>query len=121
MLVTLMLVIVSAERQRRQRRDEERELTQEEVLEIVDDTTIPDDNEEEIARRELNDEWDQHMSDFVPEDMLSVELEAGKEVSLHEDSPDENIMMRGAYFTTSPPGTAKEDKLIDFFVLDPNY
>ena len=29
--------------------------------------------------------------------------------------------MRGAYFVNAPPGTDKEEKLIDFFVLDPNY
>jgi hypothetical protein len=29
--------------------------------------------------------------------------------------------MRGAYFVNTAPGTANEDKLIDFFVLDPNY
>ena len=28
--------------------------------------------------------------------------------------------MRGAFFTTSPPSAAKEEKAIDFFVLDPN-
>jgi hypothetical protein len=29
--------------------------------------------------------------------------------------------MRGAYFVNAAPGTEKQDKLIDFFVLDPNY
>ena len=29
--------------------------------------------------------------------------------------------MRGAYFVNAAAGTAKDDKLIDFFVLDPNY
>jgi len=29
--------------------------------------------------------------------------------------------MRGAYFVNTKPGTSKNDRLIDFFVLDPNY
>jgi len=29
--------------------------------------------------------------------------------------------MRGAYFVNADAGTKKEDRLIDFFVLDPNY
>ena len=29
--------------------------------------------------------------------------------------------MRGAYFVNAAPGTEKKDRLIDFFVLDPNY
>lgn len=29
--------------------------------------------------------------------------------------------MRGAYFVNAPPGTEKKDRLIDFFILDPNY
>tara|TARA_B110000285_G_C14927673_1_gene515830 strand:+ start:281 stop:511 length:231 start_codon:yes stop_codon:yes gene_type:complete len=40
---------------------------------------------------------------------------------LNELAPAESIYMRGAYFVNAPPGTANEDKLIDFFVLDPNY
>ena len=86
----------------------------------MDDETIEDDPDE-IKRKELNDEWDQHMSDFVPEDMLSVQINAGDEVSLHEDAPQDSIYMRGAYFVTTPPGADNKEKLIDFFVLDPNY
>jgi hypothetical protein len=29
--------------------------------------------------------------------------------------------MRGAYFVNAAPGTEKSERLIDFFVLDPNY
>ena len=28
--------------------------------------------------------------------------------------------MRGAFYTTSPPSAKKEDKLIDFFIMDPS-
>ena len=40
---------------------------------------------------------------------------------MHEDAPKDSIHMRGAYFVNAPAGTNKEDKLIDFFVLDVNY
>lgn len=32
----------------------------------------------------MMEEWDAHMSDFVPEDMLTIELNAREEISLHE-------------------------------------
>ena len=41
--------------------------------------------------------------------------------SIHEDAHDQPIHIRGAYFVNAGPGTEKEDRLIDFFVLDPNY
>ena len=40
---------------------------------------------------------------------------------MHEDAPDNAIYMRGAYFVNADATTPKEDRLIDFFVLDPNY
>jgi hypothetical protein len=61
------------------------------------------------------------MSDFVPDDMLTVDIDPREEISLHEDAPKDSIYIRGAYFVNAPAGTPKEDKLIDFFVLDPNY
>ena len=66
-------------------------------------------------------EWDTHMADFVPNDMLSVQLNPREEISLHEDAPDKSTYIRGAYFVNAPPGSQKQDRLIDFFVLDPNY
>jgi hypothetical protein len=29
-------------------------------------------------------EWDTHMSDFVPDDMLTIQLNPREEISLHE-------------------------------------
>ena len=66
-------------------------------------------------------EWDAHMSDFVPDDMLTIDLNPREEVSLHEDAPDSSIYMRGAYFVNTAAGVEKKDTLIDFFILDPNY
>lgn len=61
------------------------------------------------------------MSDFVPEDMLTVEIQPREEISIHEDAPETETYIRGAFFVNAPPGTEKKDKLIDFFILDPNY
>lgn len=69
----------------------------------------------------MMEEWDTHMSDFVPDDMLTAELQPREEISIHEDAPYESIYMRGAYFVNSQPGVPKEDSQIDFFILDPNY
>lgn len=69
----------------------------------------------------MMEEWDEHMSDFVPDDMLTVELQAREEISLHEDAPKDSIYIRGAYFVNAAPGTEKGDRLIDFFILDANY
>lgn len=35
----------------------------------------------------MMDEWDAHMSDFVPDDMLTVQLQPREEISIHEDAP----------------------------------
>ena len=64
------------------------------------------------------------MSDFEPEDMLTIELNSNEEISLHEYVSDDNQMqyIRGAYFVNSGKYLIDENKqLIDFFVLDPNY
>ena len=49
---------------------------------------------------------------------------------MHEDAPQESVYVRGAYFVNNAGGTglnradvitARKDKTIDFFVLDPSY
>ena len=70
----------------------------------------------------MMEEWDLHMSDFVPEDMLTIELNTREEISLHEYASADRDMqyVRGAYFVNSGKSTEAK-QLIDFFVLDPNY
>lgn len=70
---------VFAQRQRRKRREEERDITASEVEEITDDATIEDDPDE-LEKKAMMEEWDEHMSDFVPDDMLTVELQAREEI-----------------------------------------
>jgi hypothetical protein len=62
-----------------------------------------------LAKKEMMEEWDTHMSDFVPEDMLAVELQPREEISIHEDAPYDSIYMRGAYFVNAAPGASKDD------------
>lgn len=40
---------------------------------------------------------------------------------MHEDAPESSTYIRGAFFVNAGPNVKKEDKLIDFFILDPNY
>jgi hypothetical protein len=81
-LMALMTIgdhVVMAGRQRRKRKESERDITAEEVDEITDDKKI-EDNEDTIAKTKILEEWDEHMKDFVPEDMLTVELNTREEI-----------------------------------------
>ena len=80
LILNLDSVSVMANRQRRQRKDkEERDITAKEVEEITDDSEIKDD-EEDLDKKQILQEWDLHMKDFVPEDMLTVELNQREEL-----------------------------------------
>ena len=72
-------LFVSAQRQRRQRKEDERDITPSEVEEITDDSSIEDDPDE-LAKKAMMEEWDTHMADFVPNDMLSVQLNPREEI-----------------------------------------
>lgn len=78
-------LFVSADRQRRQRNENERDITPTEVEEITDDKTIEDDPDE-LAKKAMMEEWDNHMSDFVPNDMLSVQLNPREEIVSRNDT-----------------------------------
>jgi len=72
-------IFVNAQRQRRERKDDERDITAEEVEEMADDSMIEDDPDE-LAKKAMMEEWDVHMADFVPNDMLSVQLNPREEI-----------------------------------------
>lgn len=57
----------------------------------------------------MMEEWDAHMSDFVPEDMLTIDLNTREEISLHEYvSADIDMQyIRGAYFVNAGQSTEK--------------
>jgi len=46
---------------------------------MTDDKTIIDDPDE-LAKKAMMEEWDEHMADFVPNDMLSVQLNPREEI-----------------------------------------
>lgn len=71
---------MQAGRNRRKRRDKERDITAEEVIEIAEDSTIVDNEEDELEKKAILEEWETHMKDFVPEDMLTVELKTSEEI-----------------------------------------
>lgn len=58
---------------------QERDITAVEIEEITNDKTIEDDPDE-LAKKAMMEEWDKHMSDFVPDDMLTVELNPREEI-----------------------------------------
>lgn len=46
---------------------------------MTDDKTIEDDPDE-LAKKAMMEEWDSYMADFVPNDMLSVQLNPREEI-----------------------------------------
>tara|TARA_B110000285_G_scaffold206192_1_gene244573 strand:+ start:368 stop:514 length:147 start_codon:yes stop_codon:yes gene_type:complete len=48
------------------------------------------------------------MATFVPTDMLTLELGAGEEVTLHEDATNEPLYIRGAYFVNNKAGVPRD-------------
>ena len=74
-------------------------------------------------------EWETYMSDFVPEDMLTMTINAKTDLvtiylslyiliqAFYEDvPPNVEVYVRGAYFVTSK---GEEKPPIDFFIVDP--
>tara|TARA_B110000285_G_C14752316_1_gene435751 strand:+ start:109 stop:318 length:210 start_codon:yes stop_codon:yes gene_type:complete len=63
-----------------------------------------------LEKKAMMEEWDVHMSDFVPEDMLTIELNTREEISLHEFADSKRGMqyIRGAYFVNA--GQSTENK-----------
>ena len=53
------------------------------------------------------------MSDFVPKEMLTVEILPGEDFTLFIDTKTPNSNFRGAFFTTGP----KETSSIDVYVV----
>ena len=55
-------------------------------------------------------EYELHMKDFEPSDMITIELPPGEEMTLHEDQRDEtSIYIRGAYYTNSKIGSTNRN------------
>jgi len=68
-------------------------------------------SDEEILLKE----WETHMGDFVPEDMLNILLESRDQISIFTDIEVASTDVRAAYYVSG--GTKKET--VDIFVHDP--
>jgi len=53
-------------------------------------------------------EWEEHMANFIPSDMLTLDLGAGEEVNLHEDATNDPLYIRGAYFVNNKAGVPRD-------------
>lgn len=62
-------------------------------------------------------EWDDYMTGFVPEDMLTIDLRDRTEFILYEDIKKEGVYIRGAYFVQK---SDDDNRFIDFYIYDPN-
>lgn len=80
-------------------------------IEIVNTTKTEDNNDE---RKDLMQDWENLMSDFLPDDMVSFDLKKGQVEILEEHIPNPTNV-RGAYFIT----LLVKDK-IDFVVTTHN-
>lgn len=85
--------------------------------------------EQTEEEKKLMQEWEQHMHDFVPEDISTIIVDPRKEVvstykhvsiyvaqTFYEDIGTESIYIRGAYFVGH---SSTSNKLIDFFIVNP--
>ena len=68
--------------------------------------------EEETAQ--LMKEWETHMTDFVPADLITFEISGGSEEEFFEEIMMVPSFVRGAYFVASSESTD-----IDLTILDP--
>jgi hypothetical protein len=71
-------------------------------------------DQEKKEEQHLMQEWEQHMSDFVPADMITFEVPPRFTEILYEDIKTVPSKIRGAYFVSS---SLNSD--IDFTILDP--
>ncbi|KAL4451125.1 hypothetical protein ABPG74_021447 [Tetrahymena malaccensis] len=72
---------------------------------------VVDDDEDRVA---IMEEWEKHMQDFIPDEMLTFEIESKKEELFMEDIT-VPTQMRGAFFVSY-----FSDEKIDFIIRDPN-
>ncbi|KAL4490957.1 hypothetical protein ABPG72_008693 [Tetrahymena utriculariae] len=72
---------------------------------------VVDNDEDRVA---IMEEWEKHMQDFIPDEMLTFEIESKKEELFMEDITIPT-QMRGAFFVSY-----FSDEKIDFIIRDPN-
>lgn len=70
---------------------------------------------EDDYQRTIMAQWDEHMSDFEPSDMLTINIPSRTDEIFYEFISETPSKVRGAYYIGSG-----EKKLIDFWVIDPS-
>jgi hypothetical protein len=63
------------------------------------ETIIDDVNQEKQERKDLMQDWELMMQDFIPDDMLAFELKKG-EIEILEEGIHHPTTIRGAYFVS---------------------
>lgn len=71
--------------------------------------------EDDDYQRTIMAQWDEHMSDFEPSDMLTINIPSRTDEIFYEHIQEVPSKVRGAYYIGSG-----EKKLIDFWVIDPS-
>lgn len=74
----------------------------------------PTDDDDEY-QRDIMAQWDEHMNDFEPSDMLTINIPSRTDEVFYEYITETPSKVRGAYFIGSG-----EKKLIDFWIIDPS-
>ncbi|EAR92966.1 emp24/gp25L/p24 family protein (macronuclear) [Tetrahymena thermophila SB210] len=84
---------------------------QQEQQQEMKNEVVVDDDEDRVA---IMEEWEKHMQDFIPDEMLTFEIDSKKEELFMEDIT-VPTQMRGAFFVSY-----FSDEKIDFVIRDPN-
>ena len=84
----------------------------------IQETLTPDDNQDGyLSDDEINKIWQEHMHDFVPEDMINAVVEKKTSEALFETiSHVEPTTIKGAYYVYG----GNKDKTVSCIVYDPN-
>lgn len=61
------------------------------------------------------DQWDEHMADFEPSDMLTIQIPSRGQETFYENIQTTPSRVRGAWYIASG-----DKKKIDFWIVDPN-
>eukprot|EP01017_Pseudomicrothorax_dubius_P043554 TRINITY_DN7277_c0_g1_i2.p1 TRINITY_DN7277_c0_g1~~TRINITY_DN7277_c0_g1_i2.p1 ORF type:complete len:283 (-),score=84.17 TRINITY_DN7277_c0_g1_i2:120-968(-) len=92
--------------------DEEEEQPQEEESSEQEEG---EENEEEPKPTSVMEDWNEHMHDFIPSDMVTFELGGSDEETFVETIDTTPIEVKGAYFVTG----SGESSNVDFLIVDP--
>lgn len=75
----------------------------------------PSSSDEDEYQKSIMAQWDEHMTDFEPADMLTINIPSRTDETFYEQITEVPSKVRGAYYIGSG-----EKKLIDFWIIDPS-